>query len=621
VTLPASGHISAWLRAACAVAAAAVCLSPTGCARLADRESLEIALGKTPLAVVHFPQDEQDEVAEPSPADAANASVAPDSAVIPAAAITDSERTSAHRVTAASYFEELTPPAAEAAEREYPVRQTAGENPLSEAGRAISGGFHKLSDNVTGAFSSKPDPPPPSADPTRLATETGDFSPDLYVSAALLAASQNNFDAAEQRLEQALAESPRNLNALLTLSRIKHRRGKVNEAIRIALLAAHYHPNNAVAHNDLGLCLARAGQYDAAIRAIRRAMELAPRAKRYPNNLAAVMVDARQTNEAHRVLCTVHPRSVACYNLGYLLNRAGRPDEARAQFTAALREDPHLTAAHTMLAKLGPTSREPSRVAGGLPPRREEAPRFSSVPFGDQATSQRPSGRVLSISPRPAESPRAPVGLAESRPAPPRPQPAALRPLTANRYSTEYPGSRPTSPNSPSAPASSSAGGGFAPQPPRSQPARTTWPPAGSSPAVQGLREAVSSPGSGGLVPRAATTAPPAAPAGLRGPNSSGPAPARTLLEQPSSAAPGLNSTPPGVNAPATGFGPAEGIRQPTFNHAPAWQPGSSSRGTSLNRPAAHVEAADDSRSDTADDAAELRQPDISWAVHVAPGE
>jgi Tfp pilus assembly protein PilF len=277
-------------------------------------------------------------------------------------------------------------------------KPSESENPFVAAGNSISNGWKKMSSDIGDALTIHPKVDPPNDDPTRLSTPPGELGPHLYVSAAALAASRGDFTDAERQLHKALEVEPNNLEALLVLSRLKHRQNKLDEAERWLRQAVAAHPKNAVAANDYGLCLARKGSLPPAIGELRRAIQLDGKNARYRNNIAAVLVDAGRPDEALSHLHQVHPRGVAHYNLGYLLSRAGHADAARAQLQLALQVDPQLTAARDMLARL-PQSRERMNVASQSaapqhqtqpPAPVQQQPRYSSQYPGDRQPQAQP---------------------------------------------------------------------------------------------------------------------------------------------------------------------------------------------------------------------------------------
>jgi tetratricopeptide (TPR) repeat protein len=109
-------------------------------------------------------------------------------------------------------------------------------------------------------------------------------------------------------------------------------------------------------------------------------VELQPLNKLYRNNLATALVELGRADKAFQHLMAVHGEAVAHYNLGFLLWKAKKPEEARQQFLAALAVDPSLTPARKVLAQFSGApsdgalghpsaglSNDPSRPADGYP--------------------------------------------------------------------------------------------------------------------------------------------------------------------------------------------------------------------------------------------------------------
>ena len=128
-------------------------------------------------------------------------------------------------------------------------------------------------------------------------------------------------------------------------------------APRIALYerAVALEPKNAAACNDLGLCLARQGQLDKAVARLQQAVKLQPAKTLYRNNLATVLVEIGDPQNAYAHLAAVHPADVAHYNVGYLLAQSNQPNGAAQHFDAALKANPNLVEARQWLDSLGRT--------------------------------------------------------------------------------------------------------------------------------------------------------------------------------------------------------------------------------------------------------------------------
>ena len=77
------------------------------------------------------------------------------------------------------------------------------------------------------------------------------------------------------------------------------RRDEFHKAEKLYRRAVEAEPENAMAHNDLGLCLARHDRNDEAVVSLRKACQLEPDRKLYHNNLATVLVAMGRVDEAY----------------------------------------------------------------------------------------------------------------------------------------------------------------------------------------------------------------------------------------------------------------------------------------------------------------------------------
>jgi Flp pilus assembly protein TadD len=215
----------------------------------------------------------------------------------------------------------------------------------------IGGAIKKATASVSSALTIKPRVTK-APDPLALDNMPRNIGIDMYYQAGRLAESNGNMAAAIHQYERGLREDPKHVPTLISLARIHDRQEEFLKAEKLYRRALDVEPENAMAHNDLGLCLARHGRTDDAVAGLRKAVELEPDRKLYRNNLATVLVDAGRADEAWKELIAVHPAGAAHYNLGFLLYHAGQRDRAREELVAAQREDATLLAAREMIQQL-----------------------------------------------------------------------------------------------------------------------------------------------------------------------------------------------------------------------------------------------------------------------------
>lgn len=117
--------------------------------------------------------------------------------------------------------------------------------------------------------------------------------------------------------------------------------------------AAELLPDDASAHNNLGLAEHGAGRLEAAVAAFGRALRLAPDFAQAHNNLGNALKDLGRLDDAEaafgRALACKPDHDIALLNLGQLLTELGRNDEAVALYRRALAIRPDNDAVHDNL--------------------------------------------------------------------------------------------------------------------------------------------------------------------------------------------------------------------------------------------------------------------------------
>jgi hypothetical protein len=140
---------------------------------------------------------------------------------------------------------------------------------------------------------------------------------------------------------------------------------------------------------------------------LRQAVALAPTNKLYRNNLATVLLEVGDRPGALQEMTAAHGEAIAHYNLGCLLQRKGKTQDAAAEFRAALAVDPKLTQANEWLAKLeGPPRAATAVAARAVPPVQRNA-NLQVKPGAPNAQPARRWGQVSNTTTGPAPSPGA----------------------------------------------------------------------------------------------------------------------------------------------------------------------------------------------------------------------
>lgn len=118
------------------------------------------------------------------------------------------------------------------------------------------------------------------------------------------------------------------------------RHGRVDEAIAYFQKSLAINPENAEAHYNLGIALADREQFDDAIAHYRKALEIKPDYAEAHSNLGAVLAGRGQFDEAiahfQKALAINPDFELAHYNFGLVLADLGRVDDAIAHFQIAL---------------------------------------------------------------------------------------------------------------------------------------------------------------------------------------------------------------------------------------------------------------------------------------------
>ena len=157
----------------------------------------------------------------------------------------------------------------------------------------------------------------------------------------------------EAALEAIIAENSRHAGALGRLAQIRHRHGEPHKAANLLVRAIESEPQNADAHNNLGLVLAGIGNVKEAEASYRRSIALAPGSPDPYNNLGVLLEKVGRYKEAEsnyrRAMAIAPLMAHIPDNLGVLLRESGRITESIAAHRHALTLNPHLPAANSNL--------------------------------------------------------------------------------------------------------------------------------------------------------------------------------------------------------------------------------------------------------------------------------
>jgi Tfp pilus assembly protein PilF len=229
------------------------------------------------------------------------------------------------------------------------IRPVEYDQPTSNDSSGSS--FQRGWNNFTNAITPKPQQEP-APDPTSLKTP-GHAGPEVPLAMARFYEQQGNLAEAAKLYQQAIKGAPTDPHPLAAYGHLKARNGELAEATELYQKALRLAPDDPSILNDLGLCFARRKMFADASKALNRAVQLQPANVLYHNNLATLLVDTGQVDNAFTQLSLVHPPAVAHYNLGYLLYKKGQAALAAQHFSFALQIDPSFAAAQFWLVRLG----------------------------------------------------------------------------------------------------------------------------------------------------------------------------------------------------------------------------------------------------------------------------
>ena len=178
--------------------------------------------------------------------------------------------------------------------------------------------------------------------------------PEPHLSAGLLRERRKDFSGAESEYKQVVVLDPRSNEAVIGLTNIYMKSGRIAEAEPLLRQLATERPDDAGLHLQLGRVLAAQGKKDEAITEIQSALKISPNDSEAQRDLADLLKESGKLPDAektYRDLVKSSPNDAELHHsLGEILLKQRNFPEAEQEFQAAIRLKPDFGAAYGSLA-------------------------------------------------------------------------------------------------------------------------------------------------------------------------------------------------------------------------------------------------------------------------------
>jgi serine/threonine protein kinase/Flp pilus assembly protein TadD len=165
----------------------------------------------------------------------------------------------------------------------------------------------------------------------------------VHVTLAMLYTQTGQNDLAAQEISDALKLDSRNAEAYSAQAELLYRQGRTKDVEPTFQKSVELDPANWRLANEFGNYYVRAGKYGLAAEQFQKAVSLTPDNARALSNLAVSYWRQNRLAEARASLeqsIQLEPSVLAYYNLGHVLEDAGRYQEAAQNFQKAIEQDP-----------------------------------------------------------------------------------------------------------------------------------------------------------------------------------------------------------------------------------------------------------------------------------------
>lgn len=163
---------------------------------------------------------------------------------------------------------------------------------------------------------------------------------------------QQKREQARRSYQQALTIDPHNLPAYLSLAQLYIDMKDHDHAIATYRKACQLFPNEPRVFFDLGGCYGGEKEWELAIPALTRAVELDPENRPFVDKLGWMQARAGRFDESLKTFRKVHDEAESNYRLALMLDHLHQTDKCRQLLQTALAKDPQLEGARALLAKV-----------------------------------------------------------------------------------------------------------------------------------------------------------------------------------------------------------------------------------------------------------------------------
>jgi tetratricopeptide (TPR) repeat protein len=210
----------------------------------------------------------------------------------------------------------------------------------------------------------------------------------LSLAYARLMEESGKLDEAKMHYSRALDENPESVDALVGLGRVHTLAGRHDQAEQTLLKALKHQPKSAKVLHGLAQSYAARSRWDEAAQLLREAAASDPADQTVQYDLAVALVQTDDIDAAMPYFVRTVGDAEAHYNVGLILQRAGRLPESEQQFRIALAKKPDFEQARQWLQKLHEQQTLPALPPGGV--------MTAALPAtGTQATAVQPVGYSL----------------------------------------------------------------------------------------------------------------------------------------------------------------------------------------------------------------------------------